>query len=114
MSKKKQETISDIVAEMRVVAREHGFEQSDWADRIEAAYNRLPLFTSEQLTAIAQQGCENFDLRRDNARLRAALKPVLDLYSHRHDYLSKAIYMVALESAISEVNRIYNEGGKSK
>lgn len=114
MSKKKRETVADIVAEMRVVAREHGFEDSDWADRIEAAYNRLPLFTPEQLTAIAQQGCENFDLKRENARLRAALKPVLDLYSRRHDYLSKAIYMVALESAIAEVNRIYDEGEKAK
>ena len=143
MSKKKQETISDIVAEMRVVAREHGFEQSDWADRIEAAYKRLTMPTPDQWTEIAKEMCESVllkrenarlreeaqrdidtvsddygrlarELRAENARLRAALKPVLDLYSHRHDYLSKAIYMVALESAISEVNRIYNEGGKSK
>ena len=102
---KNHETISDIVAEMRVVAREHGFEQSDWADRIEAAYNRLPLFTSEQLTAIAQQGCENFDLKRENARLRAALKPVLEC---------DALSTLRSHEAVAEAKRIYNEDEKEK
>ena len=108
MSKKKRETVSDIVAEMRVVAREHGFEQSDWADRIEAAFNRLPLFTSEQLTAIAQQGCENFDLKRENARLRAALKPVLECSPCWSSIgCSRAL-------AVSEAKRIYNGNEQRK
>ena len=102
---KNHETISDIVAEMRVVAREHGFEQSDWADRIEAAFNRLPLFTPEQLTAIAQQGGEISDLKRENARLRAALKPVLEC---------ETVVMFKCFDAVRDAQRIYNEGEKAK
>ncbi len=76
MSEEKHETVSDIVAEMRADCPDRFsdgtfYRDTDWvytkgtvkdlADRIEAAYNRLPLFTPEQLTAIAQQGGENFD-----------------------------------------------------
>ena len=45
----------------------------DLADRIEAAYRRLALPTPEQWTEIARQAVEISDLKRENARLRAAL-----------------------------------------
>lgn len=109
MSEEKNETVADIVAEIRAknpevcYPAEYGGgvvpnEMRALADRIEAAYNRLPLFTPEQLTAIAQQGCENFDLKRENARLRAALRPVLEC---------DALSTLRCHEAVREAQRIY-------
>lgn len=89
MSNEKQETIADIVAEMRRDCPARHFDgaryaDGDWvytkgtvlslADRIAAAAKRLPLLTHIQWTQIAQQAGEIDDLKRENARLRAALK----------------------------------------
>lgn len=129
MSEERQETIADIVAEMRVIARAHGFEDSDWADRIEAAAKRLTMPTPDQWTEIAKEMCESVLLKRenarlkqrlaqcekineqqdiDNARLRAALKPVLDLHSRRNSMTGKE-YMASLMVLASDAQRIYNE-----
>lgn len=76
MSNKANETIADIVAEKRREAqdilsvndtpggRSEAHDLTDEADRIEAAYRR--------------QEPELYDLMRENVRLRAALKPVLE------------------------------------
>ncbi len=125
MSNEKQETGADIVSEMRRDCPERHmdgtrYHDCDWvytkgtvkrlADRIEEAFSRLPLFTPEQLTAVAQQGCEIADLKRENARLRAALKPVLECKvlsamtaeteSGESEYCSNIIF---------NAQRIYNE-----
>ena len=89
MSNEEHETIEDIVAEIRMLNPET-FLVSKWcceplpnrmrsyADRIEAAYKRLAIPTPEQWTEIARQGAEIADLKRENARLSAALKIILE------------------------------------
>lgn len=113
MNYERQETIEDIVAEMRrdCPARHltgARYCDGDWvytkgtvlslADRIEKADTRLSLLIQEKFTQIAQQAGEIDELKRENARLkqrlvqcekvneqqkkdnirlRAALKPVL-------------------------------------
>ena len=139
MSDEKKETISDIVADMRNEGHTGDASCLEWvgtkmrhyADRIEAAYNRLPLFTPEQLTAIAQQGCENFDLKRENARLRAALKPVLECdLSSNEDLCGMCAGREhcwpnvgepqswcdnkLMSEAVREARRIYNESEEKK
>ena len=79
----KNETIQEIVAEMIAVARANGFGRSHWADRIEAACKREAV---------------------ENARLRAALKPVLEVdMSHCVNILPRC------HDAVREVQRIYAE-----
>ena len=86
MSNENQETIEDIVSEMRKRAQEVYEGQSgypeNWedqmnddeireiADRIEAAYKRLAIPTPEQWTEIARQGAEIADLKRENDALK--------------------------------------------
>ena len=53
-------------------------------------------------------------LRRENARLRAALKPVLDAYISQDD-MSKPVYDSRIDAvvcvcAVREAKRIYNGG----
>ena len=55
-------------------------------------------------------------LRRENARLRAALKPVLDAYISQDD-MSKPVYDSRIDAAVCvcavrEAKRIYNGGVK--
>ena len=81
MSEAKQETISDIVAEMRDEGHTGDASCLEWvetkmrhyADRIEAAYNRLAIPTPKQWTEIAQKLCENVLLERENAHLKQRL-----------------------------------------
>ena len=47
-------------------------------------------------------------LREDNARLRAALKPVLDIV------MDSATSDLSMEMAITEAKRIYNENKESE
>ena len=110
MSNENQETVSDIVAEMRsdiangtvgIWADFGGEVARGYADRIEAAYNRLALPTPEQWTEIARQSVEMYDLKRENARLRAALKPVLEVEMDM--YTSN----LSMEIAINEAKRIF-------
>lgn len=107
MSKRKQENVSDIVAEMRDTChnptlgiktdREKELEKFlkdimiEYADRIEAAEGR------------------------ENARLRAALKPVLEckVMSAMTAEIApgKSAYCAGI---IEEAQRIYNGGGESE
>ena len=112
MSNERHETVADIVAEIRRL-NPKTFLVSKWcceplpnrmrsyADRIEAAYKRLALPTPEQWTEIARQSVEMYDLKRENARLRAALKPVLEVKMDM--YTSN----LSMEIAINEAKRIY-------
>ena len=61
MSKAKYETVADIAAEMRAVARENGFAQSDRADRIEAAEKRevADLIAADERLQSAARAVEN-------------------------------------------------------
>lgn len=110
MSNEKHETVADIVAQMRqdiadgtvgIWADFGGEVASGYADRIEKAYKRLSLPTPEQWTEIARQGSEIADLKRENASLRAALKPVLEVEMDM--YTSN----LSMEIAINEAKRIF-------
>ena len=100
---------------------------SEFADRIEAAAKRLAMPTPDQWTEIAKEMCESVLLKRenarlkqrlaqcekineqqdiDNARLRAALKPVLDLHSRRNSMTGKE-YMASLMVLVRDAQRIY-------
>lgn len=50
----------------------------------------------------------------ENARLRAALKPVLEVDCQLDDYPTKEAYMAALDNAINEAQRTYNGSGESE
>lgn len=50
----------------------------------------------------------------ENARLRAALKPVLEVDCQLDDYPTKEAYMAALEIVVSDAQRIYNGCGESE
>lgn len=107
------ETIDDIVRKMRTLGRldEKSTDKIPrslqalglriYADRIEAAYKRLAIPTPEQWTEIARQSVEMYDLKRENASLRAALKPVLEVEMDM--YTSN----LSIEIAINEAKRIF-------
>ena len=87
MSNTRQETVADIVADMRqdiadgtvgIWADFGGEVARGYADRIEKAYKRLSLPTPEQWTEIARQAIEIADLKRENASLGAALKSAME------------------------------------
>ena len=94
MSDEEQETIADIVADIR--AQNQGLPEDSYAlsplvcdllsfaDRIDAAHKR-----------------EVAELREENARLRAALKPVLDIV------MDSATSDLSMEIAIKEAKRVY-------
>ena len=109
-----QENIDDIVNDMRGNAEHnHALVEvskylTEIADRIEYAYKRLSVPTPEQWTEIARQGAEIADLKRENARLRAALKPVLE--ANREDCDCGAEWAMLCMNAMNEAQRIYKEG----
>ena len=127
MSKAKQETIADIVAALRAVAyiqtAESPRDVLEFADRIESAAKR-----EREAGAEAAQICGEIgemigreatikeslvvgnaaELRAENARLRAALKPVLDIS------IDMNTSDLAMSMAIKEAKRIYNEGRESE
>ena len=127
MSKAKQETIADIVAALRAVAyiqtAESPRDVLEFANRIEAAAKR-----EREAGAEAAQICGEIgemigreatikeslvvgnaaELRAENARLRAALKPVLDIS------IDMNTSDLAMSMAIKEAKRIYNEGRESE
>ena len=128
----KQETISDIVAEMRRQNPEK-FLSTPWyceplpnkmrsyADRIEAAAKR----EREARNEVARSDINSVGmkygrlvkkLRSENERLLAALKPVLDAYISQDNpsekvYDSRLDAIVAL-NAVREAKRIYKGGEK--
>ena len=120
MSKAKQETIADIVAALRAVAyiqtAESPRDVLEFANRIEDAAKR-----EREAGAEAAQICGEIgemigreatikeslvvgnaaELRAENARLRAALKPVLDIS------IDMNTSDLAMSMAIKEAKRIY-------
>ena len=91
MSNKKQETIADILAEMRDFANRQ--EKNDCYDLREMGTDSLRAYADR--IEVAE--------RRETARLRAALKPVLDIV------IDIATSDLSMELAIMECKRIYNE-----
>lgn len=129
MNNLKQETIADIVAEIRRLNPET-FMVSPWcyqlqpnkmrsyADRIETAYNR----EREAGIEVARRDIDNVmriygrlvkKLRSENKRLLSALKPVLDAYISQDDP-SVDVYDSRLDAAVCvravrDAKRIYEE-----
>ena len=117
------ETIEDIIKEMR---GDYGFCRFDerdiasLADRIEAAYKERGAEYEKELATAEKaignwnrnylaEAAENVNLKHENARLRAALKPVLDIV------MDSATSDLSMGLAITEAKRIFNEGkGESK
>ena len=132
MNNSKQETIADIVAEMRRLNPEK-FLSTPWyceplpnrmrsyADRIEAAYNRereagIEVARRDIDTVICRYGRLVKKLRSENERLLSALKPVLDAYISQDDN-SAEVYDSRLDAAVCvravrEAKRIYRGGDK--
>ena len=131
MSKAKQETIADIVAALRAVAyiqtAESPRDVLEFANRIEAAAKREREAGAEAAQICGEIGemigreaackqsvtdCNHLgnaaELRKENARLRAALKPVLDIS------IDMNTSDLAMSMAIKEAKRIYNEGRESE
>ena len=131
MSKAKQETIADIVAALRAVAyiqtAESPRDVLEFANRIEAAAKREREAGAEAAQICGEIGemigreaackqsvtdCNHLgnaaELRKKNARLRAALKPVLDIS------IDMNTSDLAMSMAIKEAKRIYNEGRESE
>ena len=127
MNNSKQETISDIVAEMRGNAEHnHALGEvskylTEIADRIEAAYNRereagVQVARRDIDTVICRYGRLVKKLRSENERLLSALKPVLDAYISQ-DNPSAEVYDSRLDAAICvrtvrDAKRIYKGGAK--
>ena len=126
MSKAKQETIADIVAALRAVAyiqtAESPRDVLEFANRIEAAMKREREAGSEAAKICGEIGemigreaackqsvtdCNHLgnaaELRKENARLRAALKSVLDIE------IDMNTSDLAMSMAIKNAKRIYNE-----
>lgn len=126
MSNAKQETIADIVAALRAVAyiqtAESPRDVLEFANRIEAAAKREREDGAEAAQICGEIGemigreaackqsvtdCNHLgnaaELRKENARLRAALKPVLDIS------IDMNTSDLAMSMAIKEAKRIYNE-----
>lgn len=106
------ETIEDILREMRDAdgvdssgwfTRKHVL---DWANRIEAAAKRQKMLchSAGSCDLLFQANFEADKLKTENAKLDAALKPVLDIV------MDNATSDLAMAEAIDEAHRIYNEG----
>ena len=107
MSNAKQETIADIVAEKEAeIARLEAAlvasndELALARSNSSAMYHRL---NSENIRIFEMDREKIHGLRAENARLRAALKPVLDIV------MDSATSDLSMEMAIMECKRIYNE-----
>ena len=112
MINKTQETIADIVAEKEAeIARLKAAlaASNDELDRARsnsrAMYHRL---NSENIRISEMDRETIHGLREENARLRAALKPVLDIS------IDMNTSDLAMSMAIKEAKRIYNEGRESE
>lgn len=108
MSSGKQYTVDDIVAEMRMLNPET-FLVSKWcrapmpnktrsyADRIEEAHK-----------------CEVARLQDDNARLMAALKPVLECRVVSDVFALRGLCLKQLSEIVSEAQRVYDNWRKTR
>ena len=109
MSNERHETVADVVAEM------YDAEIARLKAALAAAKDELDLARSNSRAMYHRLNSENIrntemdretihGLREENARLRAALKPVLDIV------MDGATSDLSMEMAITEAKRIYNEG----
>ena len=117
MSDERHETVADVVAEKEAeIARLKAAlvaakDELDLArSNSRAMYHRL---NSENIRNAEMDRETIHGLREENARLRAALKPVLDAYISQDDP-SVDVYDSRLDSAfalksVREAKRIYNE-----
>ena len=132
MNNLKQETISDIVAEMRRLNPEK-FLSTPWyceplpnrmrsyADRIEEAAKREREARDEMARSDIDSVCAKYGrlvkkLRSENKRLCSALRPVLDAYISQDDHSAK-VYDSRLDAAVAlnsvrEAKKIYKGGAK--
>lgn len=113
MENEKTETISEIVSEMRngpcCWLTPEGIPQHShdndlfykFAERVEAAWKR-------ELYEMEKERFQHVALEFENARLRAALKPVLDIV------MDSATSDLSMEMAIMESKRIYNGSGEGE
>ena len=129
MSNERQETISDIFADIR--AQNQGLPEDDYAlsplvcdllslaDRIEAAAKR----EREARDKMAQSDIDSVGvkygrlvkkLRSENERLLSALKPVLEVgwVEKRYNYCSGTVPTKDLYLVVREAQGIYNGGAK--
>ena len=107
MSNDNQETVADVVAEKEAeIARLEAAllasndELALTRSNSSAMYHRL---NSENIRIFEMDREKIHGLRAENARLRAALKPVLDIV------MDSATSDLSMEMAIMECKRIYNE-----
>ena len=107
MSNDNQETVADVVAEKEAeIARLEAAlvasndELALARSNSSAMYHRL---NSENIRIFEMDREKIHGLRAENARLRAALKPVLDIV------MDSATSDLSMEMAIMECKRIYNE-----
>ena len=110
------ETIKDIVCDMREEGHTGpscclewvGAKLRAYADRIEAAYKFENLMMNAEkgwyCYHYREQTKKTIALDHENAKLKAALKPVLDIV------MDDATSDLAMAEAIDEAHRIYNEG----
>lgn len=111
------ETIEDIVREMRDA---DGVDSSgwftrkqvlDWADRIEAAAKRQTMLchSAGSCDLLFQANFEADKLKTENAKLNAALKPVLECkYRKYHDGM--IVWDGNPRCAVLKAHQIYKEG----
>ena len=131
MNNSKQETIADIVADIR--GQNQGLPEDGYAlsplvcdllsiaDRIEEAAKREreardEMTRSDIDTVICRYGRLVKKLRSENERLLSALKPVLDAYISQDDP-SAEVYDSRLDAAVCvravrEAKRVYGGGDK--
>ena len=107
MSNDNQETVADVVSEKEAeIARLEAAlvasndELALARSNSSAMYHRL---NSENIRIFEMDREKIHGLRAENARLRAALKPVLDIV------MDSATSDLSMEMAIMECKRIYNE-----
>lgn len=116
---RRRETVADVLAEMRIELNQSWRDIDrekvhDFPDRIEAACKRSAP-TSGQQARILKLKADLRNLKRENARLRAALKPVLkckvmsamtaEIARGRSDYCA---------AIIEKAQRVYDESKESE
>lgn len=142
MSNEAHETVADIVAWIRRHASVYGYDLADRIEAAakrgddvwRAAFAKVTSVVSRQHAKrnLGEQGsravaeimsaCRFADGALDeyersfaeNVRLRAALKPVLEVDCQLDNYPTKEAYMAALEIVVSDAQRIYNGCGESE
>ena len=105
------ETVDDIVKEKKDTA-----DEAELKGKNTFSFDLAKMLREEANRIEAAHRREVAELREDNARLRAALKPVLEVYISQDDnfvsvYDSRLDAAFAL-NAVREAKRIYNEGGE--